>query len=156
VSPHIVGSILIGADDLVAELVASRIPHMAGASWGPCVALGVVRNGVLLGGFVYNNYRGHDVQLNAAFDRPGWALPQTLRALFNYPFNQMGVARVTAVTGKSNHKARKGLLDLGFSQEGAHRRGLDGIETAISYGMLREQCRWIKPHETRINAAAAA
>ena len=82
----IVGSILIGADALVGEMVKSRIPHMRGEEWGPYTALGVVRRGKLVGGVVYHCYRGFDVQISAAFDQVGWALPGTLRALCAYPF----------------------------------------------------------------------
>ena len=143
----IVGSILLGADDLVSELVASRIPYMRNHSFGPCTALGVVRRGVLIGGAVYHNYVGHDVQVSIAFDSPGWALPGTLRALFDYPFNQLGCARMTALIGRSNKKSRKITEGLGFKLEGVHRKGLDGSEDAISYGMLKEHCPWIKGPE---------
>lgn len=143
----LVGSILVGADDLVGEMICSRIPHMHECP-RPSTALGVVRRGVLLGGFIYYRYSGFDVHLGAAFDRPGWALPDTLRALFNYPFNDMDCSRMTAITGRRNKKARKGLVDLGFTLEGVHPRGLDGREDAISYGMLKDNCKWIKPrHE---------
>jgi len=144
----LVGSILIGADDLVGEMICSRIPHMRERP-KPSTALGVVRNGVLLGGFIYYRYTEFDVHLGAAFDRPGWALRETLRALFGYPFIQLGCTRMTAITGRRNKKARKGLVDLGFTLEGVHKRGLDGHEDAITYGMLKENCKWLKdrPHE---------
>jgi hypothetical protein len=125
-------------------MVKSRIPHMQGESWGPFVALGVVRRGTLLGGFIYNEYRKHDIQLSAAFDRPGWALPGTLRALFSYPFNELGVARISAVTSIKNKKARKALVDIGFSLEGKHPKAISGLEDAVSYGMLRSDCKWIR------------
>ncbi len=89
-TPIIIGSILIGADALVGEMVKSRISHMRGQEWGPCTALGVVRRGRLAGGVIYHCYRGFDVQVSGAFDQVGWALPGTLRGpvclsvLWNY------------------------------------------------------------------------
>lgn len=154
----VIGSILIGADDIVGEMVKQRIPNMRG-EWGPFTALGVVRRGQLVGGWVYHSYIGFDVQLSAAFDGVGWALPGTLRALFNYPFNELGVRRMTAITGRSNHKARKALKDLGFTLEGVAKHGLDGHEDAFIFRMLREECRWIghgRKQEISPEAARAA
>jgi len=138
--PYIIGSILFGADEFVSNLVASRIKHMQ-APFGPCTALGIVRGGNLIGGVVYHNFRGHDIEASIAIDRAAF-LPW--RALFAYPFEQLGCARLTAFTGRKNKKARKLLENLGFRLEGVHLRGLDGITDAMSYGMLRDDCRWIK------------
>lgn len=142
----IVGSILLGADQMIGEFVAARIPHMRDKAWGPMTALGVVRNGYLLGGVVYHGYLGHDVQVSVAFDHPGWCLPRTMRALFHYPFNQLGVRRMTAIVGRKNKRSRRLTLGMGFRLEGVHPKGIDGIEDAMSYGMLKEHCKWIKDH----------
>lgn len=142
--PQVVGSILIGADELVGELVRSRIPHMQDGAWGPFKALGVVRNGKLVGGVVYHGYRVFDIQMSCAFDQVGWALPRTVRALLAYPFVDLGVQRVSAFTGRKNKKARKLLLDLGFTLEGVAKLGLDGFEDAFAFALLKEQCRWLK------------
>lgn len=136
-----VGSILLGADDLVAELVASHLPHMRGKTFMPCVAFGVIRNECLIGGVVYNNYVGHDCQVSIAIERAAF---MPWRALFDYPFEQLGCARITAVVGRRNKKSRRLVTALGFKLEGVHMKGLDGFEDAISYGMTKEQCRWIK------------
>src|SRR5512139_1266008 len=136
-NPAVVGSILIGADELVGEMVKSRIPHMRGKDWGHYTALGVILNGVLVGGVVFNNYRGFDIHMSAAFDRPGWARRGVLRALCSYPFNDLGVRRVSAITGRKNKKAKKTLIDLGFVFEGVARKGLDGVDDAFCYSMLR-------------------
>jgi RimJ/RimL family protein N-acetyltransferase len=156
-SPLIVGSILIGADEMVAAMVAARIPHV---SFDRYTALGVVRRGRLIGGVVYHDYVGHDVQASYAFDSPGWALPGTLRALFDYPFNQLGCRRMTAIMGRKNKKARRMAEGLGFKLEGVHPKGMDGQQDVMSYGMLKEHCRWIKERENgkieRARTAAAA
>lgn len=154
--PELVGSILIGADTMIAEMVAGRIPHMNGRSFGVCTALGVVRNGVLLGGVVYHAYVVHDVQVSIAMERSGWALPGTLRALFDYPFNQLGVRRMTAIVGRKNKKSRRLVEGLGFKLEGVHPKGADGIEDAMSYGLLKENCKWIKDRNNGKTVAHAS
>lgn len=143
----IIGSILIGADELVGEIVKARIPHMRGKSWGPYTALGVVRRGTLLGGVVYHNFQDFDIQMSCAFDKVGWALPKTVRALFDYPFNTLNCVRVTSVIGRRNKKAKKLLEDLGFKLEGVRKKALDGVQDEFCYGLLKENCRWINGQE---------
>ena len=140
---RIIGSILIGADELVGEMVRSRIPYMRESSWGPFTTLGVVKDGVLVGGVVYHDYRGFNCQISAAFDKP-WACRSTLRALGDYPFNQLGCIRLTMVIGRKNKKAKKIANALGFTLEGVLKRGLDGSEDAFIWGLLKDDCRWIK------------
>lgn len=151
--PVIVGSILIGANEVVGELVRSHIPYMSNQSWGEHVALGVIRRGELLGGVVYHGYRGFDIQMSCAFDRVGWALPGTVRALMSYPFNDLGVVRVTSIVGRRNKRSKKLVTDLGFRFIGVARKGLDGVEDAFLYEMLRDECKWIKP---RVNNGQAS
>ena len=136
-------------------MVAARIPDQSFENY---TALGVVRRGVLLGGVVYHQYVGHDVQVSIAFDSPGWALPGTLRALFDYPFNALGCVRMSALIGRKNKKSRKICEGLGFKLEGVHPKGRDGREDAMSYGLLKENCRWIKDrkHEQENASSAAA
>lgn len=152
-NPVIVGSLLIGADEAVAEIVRERIPHCRETGFGPCTALGIVRRGKLVGGVVFNNYRGFDIHMSAAFDSKDWALPGTIRALCEYPFDQLGVKRVTAITGKKNKRARKVLEYIGFTLEGVAKRGLDGFEDAMIFGMLREHCKWIKDNGIIVTAS---
>jgi RimJ/RimL family protein N-acetyltransferase len=144
VTPQIVGSILLGADDLVIEMVKSRIPEMRGKDFAFPRGLGVVRNGNLVGGVVYHEYRGHDVQMSAAFDSAGWALPGTLRALWSYPFDTMGCKRATMIIGRKNKRARRFCRGMGMTEEGLLRKGLDGMQDAVIYGMLRDECKWLK------------
>ena len=137
-------------------MVKARIPYMRGRPWhGGYRALGVIRRGVLVGGAVYHDYRGFDIMVSVAFDRIGWALPGTLRALFAYPFLDLGCKRMTALTARKNKPARKLLTDLGFHLEGTMKYGIDGFDDACLYGMTREHCRWIKDHAKRKSTPAS-
>jgi RimJ/RimL family protein N-acetyltransferase len=142
--PYIVGSLLIGADDTVAEFVRPHVPHAGTTDFGPCTAFGIIRKDKLVGGVVFNNFRKFDIHMAATFEGSGWAMSRAeLRTLCDYTFNQLGVARVTAVTGRKNKRARKALEIIGFTLEGNLARGLDGHESAMVYGLCREHCRWI-------------
>ena len=121
-------------------------------------ALGAVRNGVLIGGVVYTNYRGCDIEMLAAAESPRWITRAHLDAFFGYPFRQLGCLRVTAIIEKRNKHARKFVERLGFYHEGTHPKAMDG-RTALTYGMLRKYCRWIGEidgQEKRTQRAATA
>lgn len=140
---QLVGSVLFGADEMVAEYVRTRIPHMRDKPFAKFTALGVVRNNTLIGGIVYTNYRGFDIEMSGAFSDPAWCHPKTVGTLLTYPYDQLGCVRTTMMTGKRNKRARRITHGLGFKLEGVARKGLDGIEDAYVYSMLREECWWI-------------
>lgn len=107
-----------------------------------CHAIGIMDGANIIGSVVYSHYYGHDMQMTIATVSPRWCTRGVLRALFDYPFNQLGCARVTAVTTKRNKAARKLLGRLGFVLEGVLRNGYDGRRHALVYGLLRDDCEW--------------
>lgn len=154
-SPAFVGSVLFGADEMIAAFVAERIAGVDRGLFGerlpdgrlPYAALGVVRGNVLLGGVVYSKYlsypAGGVIQVSLAFDRADWAYPATLRTLFAYPFLQLGCVRMEASIAARNKRARRFIKGLGFTEEGKHPLRWQGNETAFSYGLLRQDCRFL-------------
>lgn len=146
--PSLLGSVLFGADEMVADYVAGQLgAHTRFA--GGYTALGVIRRGRFCGGVVYHNFcrlpHGNMIEVSFAFDDPLWALPATLQTVCIYPFVNLDCNRVTALVARSNKRSRQVVEKVGFSREGSHPRGMDGRETAISYGLLREDCIWINP-----------
>lgn len=148
----IVGSVLYGMDEDVADFVSQRVPHMQGARFTkPYWAIGVVRGNALVGGVVFHNARYSlagkmiDIEMGAAFDASDWCRPSTLRRLFEFPFVTLDCPRMTTITARKNKPAR--LIDegLGFKLEGVHPEAIDGKADAVSYGMLRKNCLWIDP-----------
>jgi len=69
--------------------------------------------------------------------------PHVCRAIANYVFVQMGCIRATCATTKKNYKARNFLTHLGFELEGRLKRGYDGTNDALIYGLLAENCRFL-------------
>lgn len=139
------GSLLVGADAAIAEMVRQRIPHLRQDGFGPCTAFGILHKGVLVGGVVFNNYRKFDIYFTAALDGP--VSRDAIRKLFGYAFNQLGVKRITSITGRKNKKARKALGILGFREVGVAHRGLDGFEDAFLFELLKDNCKWLKANE---------
>lgn len=77
-------------------------------------------------------------------DRPTWARPHVLRAWFAYPFRQLNCARVSARVAEGNRMMVKTALHMGFRAEGRIRRGFDGTQDFILFGMLRDECPWLE------------
>lgn len=144
----LVGSVLHGADDVVAAFVQSRIPHLNGQPFRDFRAFGIVRGADLVGGVVFTNHRpnlyGDDIDVSIAVDPSDWCRPSILRALFSYPFGFLPCARLTAYVGRKNKRSRKFCEGLGFKLEGVRRKAADGREDLMYYGMLRDECRWIR------------
>jgi hypothetical protein len=72
-----------------------------------------------------------------------WATRNILYGMFAYPFLQLGLRRVTLPIAAKNVSAQVLALKLGFKPEGFLRHArIDDDE--IVYGMIREECPWIK------------
>jgi RimJ/RimL family protein N-acetyltransferase len=111
--------------------------------FGPCSAIGVARNGEIVAGVVFHRYSGGDIEVSMAATSPRWATRQTFARIFAYPFIQLGVRRITATTKSGNQPVRAFLEYLGFRLEGTLRRFHEDDDAAV-YGLLKEECRWLR------------
>lgn len=150
------GPLVFGADQVVAEFVRRRIPG-AEDGFGPCTAIGVIRNERLIGGVVYHNYQQsyRSIQVSFAFDSPLWATPFVLRAVCRYPFIQLGCDRVTALVIKKNKRSRKMVEGIGFKLEGVARKGF-GRDDCCIYGLLRPECRFLEENNGQAKSTGTA
>lgn len=119
--------------DRLAAWAAARIPQMAGAGFGPCWAVGVVRRGVVAAVCVYHDWSPQHgtVQMSIASDTPRWASRQVLAALLGVPFlgkldpTAPACRKVLAVCASDNQHACRFVVRAGFRQEAvlAHQFG---------------------------------
>lgn len=107
-------------------------------------SIGLLENGRIIGGVVYTMYTGNGIMMNVAGGYKGWINRAFLRAAFAYPFKQLGCTRVSGLVRADNYAAQQFDERLGFKREGLVRRGDDDGTDLIMYGMLREECKWIK------------
>ena len=136
-------AVLYGADEQVLAFMREHLPQCG--DFGTCTALGLVRHGKIVGGIVWNNYQpGVDIEISAAVTTKLWARPRTVQRIFHYPFVHLGLPRITSHVPKKLKAVRKLNEGLGFRIEGVKRRGVDGRQDLICYGMLREECRYLK------------
>jgi RimJ/RimL family protein N-acetyltransferase len=133
---------IYGEDERVVRWAEARI----GATFPKSIAIGVERDSKLIAAVVYDRYSGNDICMHVAAE-PGarWATKEAMFRFFAYPFLQLGCSRVTGLVGAENAAARKFDEHVGFVNEGTMRRGMADGTDLIVYGMLRDECRWIKP-----------
>lgn len=95
-------------------------------------------------------YTDHAPNVNIRMHVAGvghWLSRTALAVFFSYPFQELGLRRVTALVAKKNKKSRKLCEDLGFSQEGRLRQAAVNGDDLIVYGLLRKDCRWLKEED---------
>ena len=111
--------------------------------FGPCAAIGVLRNRELVGAAVFNHFEWPNIEITFCTSDKRWATPDVVRGIIRYPFLQLGCKRITAVTDDTNQLAIAFLCRMGFRQEGFHP---DASPTGarVSYGLLRKDAeKWL-------------
>ena len=111
---QIVGSVLYGADEAVAAMVAARVPWVGDDGFGPCRALGLVRGDRPLGGIVFHNFKGATIEMSGAFDRADWIRPATLWRLQRWWQSRLRARRIIA-TRPSRSPSTSRLGSVGFT-----------------------------------------
>lgn len=109
----------------------------------PFVSFIAVQDGEIKGVAIFNNYEESNIELSIIVDTPKACNRPILRAIFSYPFEQLGLNRVTVRTRAKSKATRKLIRRLGFTPEGRSRRFFKDNDDAMIYGMVREQCRWL-------------
>ena len=131
----------------VLEYVGSRV-GLSLDDWQPALGAGVLRDGALVGGVVYNNYhvlsKGSWCEISIATDDPACMTRGVIRDAFAYPFVQLGVSRLKAQCAATNTRCVSLLERIGFRLEGTERRAYDGEADSLTFSMLPEECRWCK------------
>jgi RimJ/RimL family protein N-acetyltransferase len=131
--------LIFSRDEELAQWAEEVYPDCAPLA-RPLTAIGVASSeGALLAVAIYHNFRYHDIEITFVTSTPSrWATKATVRSLLHYPFYQLGVKRMSAITKKSNKKARNLLEAFGFRLEGVHPFADNGTGAACSYGLYRD------------------
>lgn len=124
----------------VAERLGTSGAEMIGAS--PFAAVAIVRDNRIKGAVIYTQYRKTSIEMAWAGDR-GWVSPGALRAIFDYPFNQLGVLRCWGMVRRENKEGRNFAARLGCREAGVLENEYGQGKDGILYSMTRHQCRWI-------------
>ena len=128
--------------NIVGPWVAQRV-GMERYVPGTASAIGQVRDGKIISGVLYEDYNGANVTCHIAGEGRNWLNRKFLSIIFDYPFNQLGVKRITGYVLDTNKAAQRLDEHLGFKREAtlrdAHPEG-----DIIIYCMTADECRWLK------------
>ena len=114
--------------------------------FGTCASIGLLdENDNILAGVVYNMWSGHAICMHiGAEEGSNWFSRRFATACFNATFGYFNCNRATALVRKSNIKAQRFVIKLGFIEEGVVRQACSDGEDLIMFGMLARECRFLK------------
>lgn len=129
-------------DPRAGEWVRAKIPTVH--SWmGEHKSLAALDEaGEFMGAVVYDAFTPFDCCIHVRLEKPGCKERLILKEVFGYPFEQLGLKRITGLVAKSNTKGHKLCTYLGFHFEGLKEKAL-GDEDEVVYGLLKENCPWL-------------
>lgn len=128
---------------LDSHVVGPWVCQRAGGNWveGSGAAIGWVSKGRLVAGVLYCEWNGANVICHMAGEG-NFLTRKYLYTIFDYPFNQLKVKRVTLPIASTNKKAIRFVKHLGFTLEStlqdAHPNG-----DLLLFKMTRDECRWV-------------
>jgi hypothetical protein len=124
----------------VQEMTECSIPEEGG------MAIGWTRDGEITCGVMYEHYTGTSITATIA-KTPGAVMPPGfIRAIFGYPFSQLGCRKLLAYIEDTNWKSRELVEKMGF-REGASISDVFPTGAMIIYSMLADDCRWLEKED---------
>lgn len=123
------------------EEIAAVVGRMTGSHiTPPYTAIGVAYRGLIIGGFVFNNFTGPDIEMSVAGKHV--ISRGVLRAVARYTFGQLGVRRVS-ITMRATDKTTQDIAQrLGFTLEGFKHQAFWN-DDAVLMGLTKDNCRWL-------------
>ena len=111
--------------------------------FGTDVGIGIEENGVIVAGVAYAEFNGVNIVCHIASDLSRrWMTKWYLWAIFDYPFNQAKVDRITVCVGEGNPASRRFVKKLGFVLE-ATLKGAHPTGDLLIYRMWKSECRFL-------------
>ena len=111
------------------------------------MCIGQEKDGQLIAVVGYNNFTEKLCQIHVASTDVYWLNKDLLFAIFDYPFNKVGVKVILAPICKDNHKSLNLCRKLGFEKVAeipyAHKDG-----DLVIMSMKRNQCKWLQQGES--------
>ena len=134
---------IVVGEQRIKEYVARKVDE---DDFGQCASIGLVdKNDNILAGVVYNMWSGKAICMHiGAEENSNWFSRRFATACFNATFGYFNCNRATGLVRKSNVKAQRFVLKLGFREEGLVREACHDGEDLIMYGMLARECRFLR------------
>lgn len=116
---------------------------------GSSKAIGLVLDDKLVAAVTYSNFDAREdgsffnLEMGIFSVDKRWCNRQYLRAVFGFPFSQLKLDRVQTVCSAEEEGVIMFNQRLGFKKEGVHRKAWHTGCDAVSWSMLREECKWL-------------
>lgn len=104
-------------------------------------AIAVFDGDRLMGAAIFDAFTPKDCNFHVRIADRRCVSRRVLRAVFDYPFRQLRLDRVSAQVMADNAESLKAVQKLGFVYEGAKRQKTWASQ--LQFGMLASECRWI-------------
>ena len=128
------------------ELVGKWVTEKAGGRYTKgATGMGIIKDGKLEVGIMYDGFtgRGGSILMSSRCDNPKATSKWFYWAIFDYPFNQLGVKRCNVLVHENNERALKLNIKLGFVRDTVIKDYFpDG--DAVLLAMYKKDCRWLK------------
>lgn len=126
-----------------AERIGKWVCEKAGGKYQQGnTGIGVELNGELIAGVMYDGYTGSNISIHSRIDNPRKVPKKFYWMVFDYPFNQLKVKRLSGIVCIINSKAQKLNEHLGFKRE-AILGDYFPEGDAIVYVMKKDDCRFL-------------
>ena len=132
--------IIIGQKERVARFVQER----TGGTYYDYEAIGIEKNGVLIGGVVIDGYiENSRCSMACAGDGGRWLTRDFLPIVFDYVFRQLDCKVVIITIESSNGKSIKLMTHIGFLPVYTVRNGGSNGCDLIIFEMQKSDCKYI-------------
>ena len=108
-------------------------------------SLGFTVGAKLIAGAAFFRENGVNCEVAFASEDPRWLNREKLRLLFEYPFHQLKLRRLTAIADSTNHASLKLIEALGFEHEATLLRAAPNGDLIV-YRMFEDLCPWLSRH----------
>jgi RimJ/RimL family protein N-acetyltransferase len=117
-----------------------------GVTFDPCQSTWISRikqDGSPAAVVVYTRFSPHNCEMSVATDgKREWASREFLRLVYSYPFQQIGLTRVTVVIEEDNARSLNMCRKLGHVQEGILKHWF-GTKSGVLMRMCADECKWL-------------
>ena len=135
--------------------VVQWVETQLGAVYGNLAqGIGWEQNGHFVAGVVYEGYNGANIYVHIAKLRGVRLSPTFIAAMFDYPFRQLKVRRISATIADRNERSKEFARKLGGRLEGVLEDALPDGNLCI-FGLLRKDAeKWLtEPYRRRLEVA---
>lgn len=106
-----------------------------------CIMCVDAQTGYPVAGVVYDNFNGATIHAHIWVDAERKPSRAWMAAIFDYPFNRLGVGKIIGQVNSFNYEAIKLDEHFGFVKEAEVKEYFDTGASLIVYSMKKHQCR---------------